>query len=212
MAARRRRKKAGLKFRLSADERPLSGMSILWLLSLPIIFCGALLLAFDREAPRALPASSWQASVPAVGGGPHAGVERPRSGTATGKESVEARSVRTAAYTFGTCGRRPHTCVVDGDTLWIEGEKIRIADIDTPEIGRPRCLAELQHGLRARDRLIDLLNRGRFELLSTPAGDSDRYGRKLRVITRSGESIGDQLVREQLARPWRGRRLPWCQS
>lgn len=30
-------------------------------------------------------------------------------------------------------GNVRHSCVVDGDTLWIEGEKIRLADIDAPE-------------------------------------------------------------------------------
>ncbi len=30
-------------------------------------------------------------------------------------------------------------CVVDGDTFWFRGDKIRIADIDAPEIVSPRC-------------------------------------------------------------------------
>ena len=29
------------------------------------------------------------------------------------------------------------TCVVDGDTLWLAGDKIRLADINTPEVSRP---------------------------------------------------------------------------
>jgi micrococcal nuclease len=41
------------------------------------------------------------------------------------------------------------TCVVDGDTFWLEGEKIRIADIDTPEISEPKCDAEYQLGMKA---------------------------------------------------------------
>jgi len=38
------------------------------------------------------------------------------------------------AATFALCGPGPRvTCVVDGDTFWFEGEKVRIADINTPE-------------------------------------------------------------------------------
>ena len=33
-------------------------------------------------------------------------------------------------------------CVVDGDTFWFRGDKIRIADIDAPEIVAPRCRDE----------------------------------------------------------------------
>jgi len=39
---------------------------------------------------------------------------------------------------FAICGTVRRTCVVDGDTFWLDGNKIRIADIDTPEISQPR--------------------------------------------------------------------------
>jgi len=39
---------------------------------------------------------------------------------------------------------------------------------------------------------------------------TDRYGRSLRVVRRSGQSLGGELVREGLAEPWRGRRSDWC--
>lgn len=45
------------------------------------------------------------------------------------------------------CGERQRvSCVVDGDTLWLHGEKIRIADIDTPEVSEARCDSEYQLG------------------------------------------------------------------
>jgi endonuclease YncB( thermonuclease family) len=52
------------------------------------------------------------------------------------------------------------TCVVDGDTIWLNGTKIRIADIDTPEIFHPRCSHEEALGHRATSRLVELLNAG----------------------------------------------------
>jgi micrococcal nuclease len=101
-------------------------------------------------------------------------------------------------------------CVVDGDTFWLEGEKIRIADIDTPEISEPKCDAEYRLGMKAAYRLRDLLNEGPFELRAIGGRDQDQFGRKLRVVVRNGRSLGDQLVSEGLARTWTGRREPWC--
>jgi len=111
---------------------------------------------------------------------------------------------------FAVCGAIRETCVVDGDTFWLDGVKIRIADIDTPEISEPRCPSEYARGIRARDRLVVLLNQGPVELAPVGGRDEDPYGRKLRVVTRGGASLGDRLVGEGLARTWTGRREPWC--
>lgn len=101
-------------------------------------------------------------------------------------------------------------CVVDGDTFWFNGERIRVADIDTPETHPPRCAAEAELGNRATQRLHDLLNAGPFNLEAPLLRDEDKYGRKLRVVTRNGVSLGSQLVEEGLARRWTGSRQPWC--
>src|SRR3546814_2695242 len=77
-------------------------------------------------------------------------------------------------------------CVVDGDTCWFAGEKYRIADIDTPETHPPRCAEEARLGAAATGRLRDWLNAGAFSLEAIDR-NSDRYGRKLRVVTRGGE-------------------------
>jgi micrococcal nuclease len=100
------------------------------------------------------------------------------------------------------------TEVIDGDTFVHAGERIRIADIDTPEL-QARCPAEARLAAAARDRLGGLLAAGVFELRRL-GRDRDRYGRLLRVVKRDGRSIGDALVAEGLARTWSGRREPWC--
>jgi len=101
--------------------------------------------------------------------------------------------------------------VVDGDTIWLEGVKIRVADIDAPETHPPRCTVEANLGTRATQRLQELVNAGPFEVQQAPDGrDEDRYGRKLRVLVRDGQSLGDVLVSEGLVRRWTGRREPWC--
>ncbi len=108
-----------------------------------------------------------------------------------------------AAAALAVCppaGARHH-CVVDGDTLWWQGEKIRIAEIDTPEING-RCPAERALARRARARLVELLGAGpvRFERVGT-----DRYGRTLATFG----SVSEQLIREGLAHRWPSRK-GWC--
>jgi micrococcal nuclease len=98
--------------------------------------------------------------------------------------------------------------VIDGDTFDYAGERIRIADIDTPEL-HARCDEEARLAAAATLRLRALLSAGPFELHRL-GRDEDRYGRKLRVVVRGGRSLGDVLVAEGLARTWTGRREPWC--
>ena len=113
------------------------------------------------------------------------------------------------AAALAVCAPGPRdNCVHDGDTVWTEGEKIRIADIDTPELNG-QCEYERRLALRARNRLVELLNAGEFKIART---GRDRYGRTLATLHRSGRSIGDQLVSEGLARTWSGRREPWCSN
>lgn len=102
-----------------------------------------------------------------------------------------------------------YNCVIDGDTFRLDGESIRIADIDTPETRDYGCAAEKQLGDRATARMRQLLNAGPFEL-QPYAPDTDQYGRKLRIVTRDGQSLGQVLVAEGLARTWDGARRPWC--
>ncbi|MCB2049146.1 MAG: thermonuclease family protein [Novosphingobium sp.] len=116
----------------------------------------------------------------------------------------------TLAAAFTLCSGSPRiTCVVDGDTFWLHGEKVRIADINAPETGRPGCAFEAELGEKAKLRLLALLNAGRFEL-ERGSRDRDRYGRLLRTVTQRGRSLGAVLVAEGLAEPWRGRRSDWC--
>ena len=47
-----------------------------------------------------------------------------------------------AAATFALCAEGPRTtCVVDGDTFWLNGEKVRLADINAPETHGATCAA-----------------------------------------------------------------------
>jgi len=103
--------------------------------------------------------------------------------------------------------------VTDGDTVTIAGERIRIANIDTPEIHEAQCDAELRLGKVAARRLAELLKSGQIDV---QVGDpetgrtKDRFGRTLATISVNGRDVGETLIDEGLARPWEGKRRSWC--
>lgn len=109
------------------------------------------------------------------------------SPTATASESLPSG---WQARTFGECGVASHSaCVVDGDTFWLDGVKLRIADIDTPSLAPPRCDYERRLGLKAKARLSELFSAGPF-VLEIGSSDEDRYGRKLRVVRTKERELG----------------------
>lgn len=132
------------------------------------------------------------------------------SGLGSTPANLTGKHPRQATLYTHCTGSIRINCVVDGDTIWMAGVKIRVADIDTPEVSTPKCQAEKALGDQATVRLLQLVNAGPFEVRAWSGKDEDRYGRKLRVLVRDGRSLGDILVSEGLARTWTGRRQPWC--
>ena len=97
----------------------------------------------------------------------------------------------------------------DGDSVRCGGERIRIANIDAPELpGSPKCKGarspyadcDFATGLRARDALRAFLATGP---LKVQRFGPDRYGRTLARVTVNGRDAGEYLVRLGLARRWR---------
>lgn len=129
-------------------------------------------------------------------------------GGAYGWATVPPEDTISATFPICTSSVRT-TCVVDGDTFWLEGIKYRISDIDTPEISESRCAEEKALGEQATIRLQSLLNAGAFGLRAG-LRDEDKYGRKLREVYRGGQSLGAQLVDEGLAHRWIGFKQSWC--
>ncbi len=127
-------------------------------------------------------------------------------------EMLPDRSEMPAERTdFGFCaGRSGNNCVIDGDTLILNGETIRLAAIDTPEIGGARCADERRRGELAEQRLHELLNSGPVQLVESGDRNKDRYGRLLRDVHVSGVSVSGQLVAEGHARRWQGYKQGWC--
>lgn len=121
----------------------------------------------------------------------------------------------TSATGLEMCGNRPNTanktCVVDGDTLWLNGENIRLKDFDTPEPQTQICggAAEVALAHRASARLLDLLN-GNEWTIERFGYDSTSSRRTLATIRINGRDVGDILIAEGLARRWPHGGEFWC--
>lgn len=113
------------------------------------------------------------------------------------------------------CGNRPNTadktCLVDGDTLWLWGENIRLRDFDTPEPQSQLCggQAEVALAHRASARLLELLN-GNDWTIERFGTDNTRSKRRLATIRIGGQDVGDVLIEERLARRWPDGDEWWC--
>ena len=110
---------------------------------------------------------------------------------------------------FKMCGRDRHTCVVDGDTIWLDGQNLRLQSYDTPEPYNDICGGQTEVALahRASARLLELLNANAF---TVHTAGKDRYGRTLATIRIAGRDVGDILIEEGLARRWPDGREWWC--
>lgn len=105
--------------------------------------------------------------------------------------------------------------VHDGDTIRCRAERIRLANIDAPELaGSPRCKAfnrkrlsgtrnpswcDDTKGRAARDALRGFLAAG--PVMVRRQG-YDAYGRTLARVTVNGRDAGAFLIRRGLARRW----------
>ena len=98
----------------------------------------------------------------------------------------------------------------DGDSFLVGmqsgSERIRVQNIDAPEIDG-QCIEEIQRANWAKNRLADIMNESRVEIVRS---GKDKYGRTLARVSVNGVDAGDTLIAEGLARVWTGRRQPWC--
>lgn len=99
--------------------------------------------------------------------------------------------------------------VIDGDTIDVDGERIRVLGVDAPEL-RGRCEEERQAARYAWGFLAGLLGQAGNRLTIERAG-TDRYGRTLARLRIDRTDIADILVANGVARPYDGgRRGSWC--
>jgi endonuclease YncB( thermonuclease family) len=92
--------------------------------------------------------------------------------------------------------------VIDGDTLEIAGERIRLHGIDAPEAGQT-CRAdgiEYRCGQQAALALADKIGQ---QAVSCQPKDQDRYGRIIAVCWLGAEDLGAWMVSEGWALAYR---------
>lgn len=104
------------------------------------------------------------------------------------------RAAGPAAQTPGGAAAQGALRVIDGDTLELDGERIRLFGVDAPEGGQ--VCASGEPGPLATAAL-EALTRGRG--LRCEGRDRDRYGRRIAVCRAGGEDLGAALVRAGLA-------------
>jgi endonuclease YncB( thermonuclease family) len=104
------------------------------------------------------------------------------------------------------------TCIVDGDTLWLHGENIRLKDFDTPEPRTQICGGEREVALahKASARLLQILNGSTWTIRRYGHVRGGRGKRTLATIYVNGRDVGDTLIRERLARHWPDGDEWWC--
>ena len=104
----------------------------------------------------------------------------------------------------------------DGDTCYITmndmKKKIRLLELDTPEISKPKCNAELELGVKARDYLNDLIaNASTIEFKTEYL--EDYFGRVLSYLIIDSEDASSKIIENQLGVVYnRNQKYDWCQD
>lgn len=125
------------------------------------------------------------------------------------------RTVKAAALVAillaATAASRP-PYVIDGDTLAFGRERVRVANLDAPDIGsHAGCAQEQRLGAAARSFARSLIRSARrIEIIERQG--RDRYGRTLARVLVDGSDFGQTMIAARHGRPWRGRSSDWCRG
>jgi len=130
------------------------------------------------------------------------------AGMAVTKPELFQLPARAQAEEVSESRRCSWLSVHDGDTIRCGRERVRLADIDAPELpDSPKCKdgrrsyawCDFDAGYRSRDALRAFLASGPVAL---DRQGQDKYGRTLAIVSVNGRSAGDYLVGQGLAKPW----------
>ena len=102
----------------------------------------------------------------------------------------------------------------DGDTCYVnyrgENLKIRLLELDTPEISQPKCDKEKKWGIRSRDFVNNLIKKAKKIEFITDY-EFDYYGRILSYLIVDDENLSSLLVKNNLGVVYRkGHKKDWC--
>lgn len=107
---------------------------------------------------------------------------------------------------FGSCDGGPN-CVIDGETIRLAGATVKIAGMEAPRVQSAACPDEEQRGVKAAQRLADLLNSGE---VTTGADVREPDGELRRTVLVGGRDVAATMVSEHLARLPQSEPQDWC--
>ncbi len=104
----------------------------------------------------------------------------------------------------------------DGDTCYViidgKNTKIRLLELDTPEISKPKCDAEKRLGIEARDYLNSLIENASTIEFKTDYVE-DYFGRVLSFLIIDGEDVSKKIVNNNLGVVYkRNDKKDWCSN
>ena len=103
----------------------------------------------------------------------------------------------------------------DGDTCYVtykgKNDKVRLLELDTPEISNPKCEQEYALGIDARNFVNNLISEGVSIKFKTEY-NRDFFGRILSYIIVDGENVSKKMVSNGLGVIYdRSNKKDWCE-
>jgi endonuclease YncB( thermonuclease family) len=121
-----------------------------------------------------------------------------------GDGSAAAPAVNAAK--FGDCTGGPN-CVIDGETIRVGGDTVKIAGMRAPKIRSARCDAEEQRGVKAVEALTALLNSGK---VTTGGQVREPDGQMRTQVLVDGQDVAAKMIAASMARETGSVPPSWC--
>jgi len=87
---------------------------------------------------------------------------------------------------------------------------IRVAGIDTPEL-RGKCFEEINRARAAKRITVEMVRNA--DVIELRSMKRDKYFRIVADVYLDGKSLGEELIRTGLARPYNGGpKISWCNN
>tara|TARA_B100000401_G_scaffold429045_1_gene362272 strand:- start:697 stop:1098 length:402 start_codon:yes stop_codon:yes gene_type:complete len=103
----------------------------------------------------------------------------------------------------------------DGDTCYVtyqgKKDKVRLLELDTPEISNPQCEREYMLGIEARDYINNLILNGKKIEFETEY-NRDFFDRILSHIIVDGENVSKKMISNRLGVVYdKNNKKDWCE-
>ena len=114
------------------------------------------------------------------------------------------------AVQFGQCYNSDgRDCVLTGDTIYVDHQRVQIAGIEAPGIVGAGCSQEKDRGIAAAVGLSGLLQSGEVTVSPTFL---DEYGRAVSKVQVKGQDVAEKMLNYSFVRRYTGEKQKWCNS